>query len=63
MAGATMPLPRWLAPPPPVAIDLFLESSARLMSAVGSGEPLGNLGVELAFVLAREARKASGARG
>ena len=63
MAGATMPLPRWLAPPPPVAIDLFLESAARLMSAVGSGEPLGNLGVELAFVLAREARKASGARG
>ena len=61
MAGASMPLPHWLAPPPPIAIYLFLESAARLMSAVGSGEPLGSLGVELAYALARAARKAPGA--
>ena len=62
MAGATMPLPRWLAPSPAIAIYLFLESAARLMSAVASGEPLGNLAAELAYALYREARKGSGAR-
>jgi len=60
MAGATIPLPRWLAPPPALAIYLFLESAARLMSAIGSGEPLGDLIVELAYALARAVRNPSG---
>jgi hypothetical protein len=60
MAGATLPLPRWLAPSPTLAIYLFLESAARLMSAVASGEPLGNLLVELAYAAARTARRPPG---
>ena len=62
MAGATMPLPRWLAPSPAIAIYLFLESAARLMSAVASGEPLGNLVVELGYALARAAWRPSPGR-
>jgi hypothetical protein len=61
MAGATMPLPRWLAPSPVIAVYLFLESAGRLMSAVASGEPLGNLGIELAYALARAGQNTSAA--
>ena len=61
MVGATMPLPGWLAPSPPVAFYLFLSSAARLMSAVASGEPLGDFGVELVYAMARAVRSSSGA--
>src|SRR5262249_61893320 len=61
MVGAPLPLPGWLAPPAPIAAYLFLESAARLMSAVASEEPLGNLAVEIVYALDRAARRSSGA--
>lgn len=60
MAGATVPLPGWLAPPLPLAMYLFLESAARIMSAVASQEPLGSLPVELAWALYRTATRRAG---
>lgn len=48
MAGATLPLSAWLAPPAPIAAYLFLESAVRLASAIGAGEPMGTLAAALA---------------
>jgi hypothetical protein len=58
MAGATLPLPNWLAPPAPVAIYLFGESALRLSSAIGSGEPMGTLWAALGLAAWRAARSA-----
>jgi hypothetical protein len=57
MVGGAVPFPGWLAPPLPIAMYLFLESAARLMSALASGEPLGSLVVELAYAFDRTARR------
>ena len=60
LAGGTVPMPSWLAPPLPLAMYLFLESAGRLMSAVASQEPLGSLVVELAYALERAASRRTG---
>jgi hypothetical protein len=60
MAGGTVPFPRWLAPPLPIAMYFFLESAARLMSAVAAGEPLGSLAIELVYAIDRAVRGAPG---
>jgi hypothetical protein len=62
IAGGSVALPAFLAPSPGVAVYLFLWSAARLMSAIGSEEPLGDLMVELAYVAGRAVWKTSGDR-
>lgn len=57
MAGATLPLPSWLAPPAPLAVYLFGESALRLSSAIGSGEPMGTLWAALGLAAWQAARR------
>jgi hypothetical protein len=57
MAGATLPLPHWLAPPAAVAVYLFGESALRLASAIGAGEPMGTLAAVLVLAVSRAARR------
>ncbi len=58
MAGATLPMPGWLAPPAPIAAYLFGESALRLASAIGGGEPMGTLAAALGLALWQAARGA-----
>ncbi|HTY42260.1 MAG TPA: hypothetical protein VMH79_10340 [Thermoanaerobaculia bacterium] len=57
LAGGSLPLPGWLRPPAPLAVYLFLESAFRLMSAIGSSEPMGSLPVALAVAIRDELRR------
>jgi len=47
--GGGLDFPAWLAPPAPVALYLFAESSLRLASALAMGQPMGSLPVVLAW--------------
>jgi hypothetical protein len=60
LAGASLPLPPWLVPPPALAAYLFLESAARLTSAIAAGEPMGTLAAALVLALWRSARREEG---
>jgi len=57
LAGASLPLPGWLTPPAPLAVSFFLESAFRLLSAIGSSEPMGSLPVALAVAVRDELRR------
>ena len=57
MAGASLGLPPWIAPPGPVAAYLFVESAVRLASAVAAGEPMGALAIALVFAIFESARR------
>ena len=54
--GGGIDLPPWLTPPIPIALYLFAESTLRLASAAGAGEPMGSLPVVIAYEAWREAR-------
>ena len=62
IAGATLPLPIWLAPPAPVALYLAIESGLRLASAVGAGEPMGTLAAALGLALWQAFQEPTGSR-
>ena len=62
VAGGVLSLPAWLAPAPPVAAYLFLESTLRLASAVAAGEPMGTLPAALVLALVQAIRKPAGER-
>lgn len=53
MAGGTLALPPWMAPPAAIAVYLLIESALRLASAVAAGEPMGTLGAEVVGALLR----------
>jgi hypothetical protein len=58
--GGGFGFPRWLAPPAPVAVYLFVESALRLASAAAALQPMGSLPVVVAWEAVAAMRRGSG---